>query len=158
VTWDQCGPGCDYWVAVATVQPAQPSYECKPDWNSRDPNILTIWSSGAQPNGATASFDFASVEILNGVVGQRVCISIAEPYRSENHALGFSEPGTMLTVPGPGTAVAPTEAAQPCERAKGQVVWLTFRFRKAIQAHKAKLAQRLNKELKRAKRKRDEKC
>ena len=70
----QCG-----WFAVVTVQPSLPSYACSPsDWldASSDHNIRTVWSSGGQTANATIPFSVANAYILQGVFGQRLCLSV----------------------------------------------------------------------------------
>jgi hypothetical protein len=82
VTWD--GTECPEaqtscaWRPIATVQPTLPSYTCKGnEATDTDPNTKVVWDGGTQtPNSAGASFDGVNVPILEGVVGQRLCLSV----------------------------------------------------------------------------------
>ncbi len=82
VTWDgaECpeAPTPCQWRPVATVQPTLPSYNCKGnEATDTDPNTKVVWDGGTQStNSAGAGFDGVDVPILEGVVGQRLCLSV----------------------------------------------------------------------------------
>lgn len=79
ITWTDCGAACNWWLPYATVQPSLPSYSCRGDeLFDSDPNTQQIWSGGQQTANATLSFDRTDVGILQGVVGQRVCLSVIQ--------------------------------------------------------------------------------
>lgn len=88
VEWTGCQTGfaCS-WLAVATIQPSLPSYNCTgEEWleAGSDPNIQSIWSDGGHgANGAT-SFDLTGVPILPAVHGQRLCVSVVFDYWRRN--------------------------------------------------------------------------
>jgi hypothetical protein len=81
-TWDECTlPGCS-WLPVATVQPALPSYSCRGNEAlDSDPNTSQIWSGGNRTSNGTATADLMDVPILNGVQGQRLCVSVIRTER-----------------------------------------------------------------------------
>jgi hypothetical protein len=157
--WTECGLGCAYWVGVATVQPALPQYRCDPSgWGSRDPNVHTIWSSGPQQNGATASFDFADIAILNGVVGQRVCLVVAMPFPADEHALLGTVADRDLVVPGPEVDPFAALREEACRKAEGKVARLRERHRRSLELGKLKQARALAKALREARSRRAASC
>jgi hypothetical protein len=76
IDWTDCGGGFCSWLPIATVQPSLPEYRCLGDEAlDSDPNTQVVWSGGARNFNGTASFDLVDAPILNGVHGQRLCLS-----------------------------------------------------------------------------------
>lgn len=75
IEWTNCAAVCS-WTPVLTVQPALPSYSCRGDEAlDSDPDTRMIWSGGKQTANGSVPFDLTAVPILQGVRGQRVCVS-----------------------------------------------------------------------------------
>jgi hypothetical protein len=84
LSWTECGASDCYWRPVATVQPTLPSYACTGDEAlDSDPNTELVWNGGAETTNTTASFDESDVDILQGVQGQRLCLSVITGARSQ---------------------------------------------------------------------------
>lgn len=164
VTWGSCGPGCPYWAAVATVQPAQPAYDCAAtDWSRRDASIRTIWSSGPNPNGTTTSFDFADVGILPGVVGQRVCLMVVQPMPDAGYAESALVARADLSLPealGAATRpeVRPTAPSTACRHARRAVKRLRLRWNRMRKAGNPVRARHLRRTLLQARSRRAARC
>jgi hypothetical protein len=81
IAWDQCtgnntGGNCD-WTPIITDQPSTPDYACRGNEAiDQDPNTKVVWGGGEQTTNTTVSFDQTNVPILNGVYGQRLCLSV----------------------------------------------------------------------------------
>jgi hypothetical protein len=133
VTWTDCQPSFSCrWLAVITAQPSLPSYSC---WGDElfdsDPNTRQVWAGSGTSNG-TIAFDVPNADILQGVQGQRVCLSAVYDYWRQNPVCVVQAPilgmdpadcpfeaflatkvlsSTLLTVPPPPAATpAPTES------------------------------------------------
>lgn len=78
ITWTECGSSCS-WIPTATVQPTLPEYHCLGNEAiDSDPNTSAVWSGGGKTANGEASFDLINTPILNGVHGQRLCLSVIE--------------------------------------------------------------------------------
>lgn len=67
------------WIAIITAQPSLPAYACAgSDWSdaSSDHNIRIVWSSVAQHANATVPFNVTGAPVLQGVYGQRLCLTV----------------------------------------------------------------------------------
>lgn len=87
VTWSECQSGFSCkWIPYATVQPSLPSYNCTgEEWlEYSDHNISQVWSGGGQSANGTVSFDLPKSSILQGVQGQRLCVSVIYGYWRRN--------------------------------------------------------------------------
>ena len=150
---NDCGPGCDYWVAVAALGPG--GSECPLGFlGGEEPDVREFWSSGAEPNGATASFDFAEMPILPGLVGQQVCLYAVEPYRSEETATFGHVAIRPMALAQPPSAVSPASVPQtstpPVSSCSGEpagIVRLRSQLRKARRAGHHKAVVRIRKAL-----------
>jgi hypothetical protein len=80
VEWTDCPPveTC-YWRPYLSVQPDLPEYECsgaEAFENGIDPNLRIPWMGAARASNGAESFDLPSFELVAGVPGQRLCLSV----------------------------------------------------------------------------------
>jgi hypothetical protein len=79
VAWTDCGGGFCSWIPIATVQPSLPEYGCQGDEAlDSDPNTQVVWNGGGRNANGAVSFDLVDAPILNGVHGQRLCLSAVQ--------------------------------------------------------------------------------
>ena len=89
VQWDQCPPAeACYWRPYLTFQPDTPEYACTGKEAFEigiDPNLRSAWPVDEQAADGSVEFDLSGIEMLAGVQGQRVCLSVVYRHPAPEH-------------------------------------------------------------------------